>query len=546
MIGMWMLPALLAGLPYDIPPLLVVRNYAATGLFSMTDALGRFLAPSTLVPLAVPSAIGNRVSIWLFASLVQFVPFRALLEWTALTAIVFSLVLIPWWLTVKKLFDARIAWLSLVTVSLMPMYWREAVWLNHYQFALFFLFCGFASFVWLRERSLLGALALSGVFLGLAAGAKDAFLVALPWYGFLIVWAFWGNRKRAAAMVSVFVCSAALIYFLPYLGDIRTYGYPVNQNLARLWPGAKEVREDFYLHLYPDPYTYFFDRERFDKELLLRLPMMSSIERVQTEKILINFDVGTPDVLRRIANGLWLFLGQIPSFFQQDTVGGVVLWLFILPGAMALIATQRFLAISLIGLILFTEVIIRFVFHYQRDHLMDTGWALALFAAVGIAAVADGLAVAWKRASSGMLTFLIISVLALALVQTNRVRFARLYSRTLVPDTVAAAEILRQTPDKSAVIALPLGPNLLEQLAVLSDRSVVLFAPETVERLLDERQLKEVFAQYGVTHVMRYDTELMRRMQRTVPSLTLLEDQPVGPVSPPVTPSLRFLLHLIR
>ncbi|MDO8648437.1 MAG: hypothetical protein Q7R81_01510 [Candidatus Peregrinibacteria bacterium] len=545
MVGVWLLPVLLAGAPYDIPPLLAVRNYVATGLFTITDALGRFLAPPAIGTLGVPVAMGNRLSVFLFSVLGSGLPFTDLVGWTALTAVVMAAALIPWWFAVYRLFGTRVAWVATVLLALMPIYWREALWLNHYQFAFLFLFASFAAFVWLRERHHLLALAVAGALFGLAAGAKDAFLVFTLWFVLEYVWLFRRNLTKAARGILVFGVCAGFLYLLPYIGDIQRYGYPVNQNLAILWPGAKEVQEDFYLHLYPDPYTYFFDRDRFDAELLARVPTMSTLERLQMQKILINFDVGAPGFFTQIGNGFWLFLGSLSSYFLQDTLGGIVLWLFILAGIVVLRRRNAFLAGALVGLLLVSEFIIRFVLHFSREHFMDVGWVLALLAAIGIVDIADTLAPALKRLSGTALTVLITVVLALQLLQANRVKLAREYSRTIVADTVAAAEeIAKVIPE--AIVAMPLPPMRLEQIGQMSGRSVVLFDPTTIERLLQEKKLPEAFEKYGVTHIARFESDLSTQMKRAVPSLTVIPDRDVPPSAPTVTPFLRFILHHIR
>lgn len=543
MVGVWLFPVLLMGAPHDIPPLLPVRNYAATGLFTMTDAMGRFLAPPLIRALGIPLATGNRVSIFLFAQAVPFLPFTNLLGWVFLTAVVMAASLIPWWLSVYRLFHARVAWVSTLILALMPIYWREALWLNNYQFALFFLFASFVTFIWLRGKHSLLAPLLSGLLFGLAVGAKDAFFIFVPYFVIAYAWACRRQRAKTVRDILLFGLCTGLAYLLPYVGDIARYGYPVNQNLALFFPHAKEMREEFYLHLYPDPYTYFFDRERHDRELLVQKEGLTRLERLQMEKSFINFDVGKPGVFSRLRNGAWLFFGSLSSYFFQNTLGGAFLWLFVLPGIAVLWKRERALTGSLLGLLLSTELLIRFVMHYSRDHTMDVGWIFALFAAVGISAVAEEGAT--KRWPASTLTACMSAIVALQLFQANRVRFAHDYARPLVADTVALAqEISRVRQD--AVVALPLPPSRLEQCAQMSDRSLVLFDDATIERLLNERRLPEAFRRFGVTHIARYSPALSRRMLATMPALSLVESREIGPSVPEVTPFLRFILHQVR
>ena len=545
MVFVWMMPMVLAGYPYDIPTLLLpVRNFAEARMFSLTDDLGRFLAPSMLREFGTISAGDGRLSAVLFAWISRIVPFTDLVGWSFVSSIILAASLFPWWVAVRQLFDARVAWISTAFFCLMPIYWREAIFLNNYQFALLFLFCSFASFALLRKRLLL-ALAVAGIFFGLAASAKDAFLIFVPWFIICAVWLSWGNVRKQLLTIGVFGACALVPYIVPYVGDIQTLGYPVNQNLARVWPGGEEIGNEIYLHLYPDPYTYHFDRERFEKDLLARVETLSTLERLQYQKILLNFDVGQPGMRAKILNGTWLFVGSIPSYFQQDTMGGLALWLFILPGIVFLWRRDRRFAITLLGLLLFTELGIRYVLHFNREHLMDVGWVLALFAGIGVASIADAFAKSGKKYSAVFLSLAITILVAGQLLQVNRTRFARIYTNTAVQQTLAVSYEFALLPE-DAMVATAEGSSRISQMAYLSGRSLVPFAEETVEKLIAERKLASAFQQYGITHAYGYSNSLGGRMRQAVPSLKTVSSPKVGQTSPAVSPMLRWLLHLVR
>ncbi len=546
MILVWMLPVLLAGYPSDIPTLLLpARNFAEAGVFSITDHIGRYLTPALLKVSGEITAGDGRLSMMLNGWISTFVPFSNLVGWSFVASVIMALSLFPWWIAVRSFFSTRIAWIATVIFALMPIYWREAVFPNNYQFALLFLFCSFAAYGLLRKKSPLLAVAMAGIFFGLAVSAKDAFLVFVPWFvicAFIFYRPAW--KKLLLTVVTFGVC-ALIPYLAPYIGDIRTVGYPVNQNLARVWPGGDKIANEIYLHLYPDPYTYFQDRERFDRELLARIDTMTTLERLQYQKILLNFDVGQPSFGDALVNGVWLFAGSIPSYFQQDVMGGMALWLFILPGVIVLWKRHRRFAVALLGLLILTELEIRFVLHFNREHLMDTGWVLALLAGIGVAAVSDVLAASAKKYSVVLVSCVITILVSGQLLQANRVRFARVFASTVVADTVAAAEEIKTVPI-DAVVAVPPTSAHVEQLALLSNRSVVLFAPETIERLLEQGTVRDVFQMYGITHVMRYSEALTKKLQRAIPGLKILEDPNVGAQKPNVSTELRWLLHMFR
>lgn len=543
MVLIWMLPLMLMGQVYDIYPLLLARNYALSGTFSLTDGLGRYLAPHLLAGSGLPATADGRLSAVFLAWLSPFIGWTNFLGWGFVAATIMAIALLAWWLTVLKLFHYRAAWISTAIIAFMPLYWRQAVWLNSYNFAILFLFFSFATFVHLRERNSTLAIIVSGLLFGLSVASKDAFLVFLPWYTVTYAWTYRGAWKKATSGIVLFLFCMGVVYLVPYVGDIRNFGYPVNHNLAVFWPGAEEVREGYYLHLYPDPYTYYFDREAYDAKLLAEYETFTPLQKLRQQKIFINFNVGKPGIAFSLLNGLWLFAGALPSLFHQETVGGVVLWLFILPGFYFCWKKKMYLAILLLGLVVSSELIMRFGLHYARDHLMDYGWVLALFAAVGVAGIADVCSQSWKKVGTRSIAAVILLFLCMQLLQANRGIFARRYSRTFVPQAMELAEAIDLLPD-DAVVALGVGASRVEQLAQMSHRTVVPFGEGTLEQLLAKGMIGDAFEVYGVTHVYGYSKATLMEMNAAVPSVIALKDPEPRPVS--VSPALNYLLHLIR
>lgn len=544
--SLYLFPTLLAGHPHDISPLLPARNFGATGLFSLTDELGRFLSTESIRALGVPSAADGRLSAAMFAQLSHWVVWGNLAGWAGVSAGLTALALIPWWFAVRRLVDARTAWIATVVFALLPLTWKQALFLENYHGAVLFLFLALVAFAHLAPRRPFAALLLSGAFFGLSAAAKDVFLIFVPWLVCGYLWEHRAQWKRALVGVLLFAAASGGVYMLPYARDIRALGYPANQNLARIWPGAHELRNEIYLHLYPDPYTYFSDRAAFERRLLDGLPGLPPLERLQKEKILLNFSLGRKSSLRSLGNGLWLFLGTLPSFFHQATVGGAMLWLFLIPGFIAVWKRERRIALHAVGLIVSSFFIISFVLHFSREHLMDVSWVLAFFAAAGVVVVSDALARSWKRWSSTALSSVMTIFLALHLLQVDRIETGRLFRASIVPRTLAVVSAIEKLP-MDATIAVSGHANLAQQYAFLSDRSVVLFQEETIGHLLDDGTLRAAFASYGVTHAALYPLALGRRMRAAAPGLVLLpaEDVPVAG-DPKPSALLRWLLHVLR
>ena len=543
---LYFLPNFIAGYSHEIPSLLLARNVAATDLFSFTDALGRFLSTEGIRSMGVLSAADGRLSALLFAATSRQIAWDNLLGLAALSAFLTALAALPFWFAVRHVRGERTAWIATAVFAFLPLTWKQALVLDNYHFAVLFLLLSIAAFLSLYRRYPKSAVLVAGLLFGASLAAKDVFFIFVPWILFGYLWEHRERWKRGVGHLLIFLAASGCIYLLPYAGDIRMLGYPVNQNLARVWPGAEEIGNEIYLHLYPDPYTYTQDRERFERELIASLPSLPPVERIQKEKILLNFGLGRQSALRSVGNGFWLLLGDIPSFFHQGTVGGFLLWLFLIPGFLTIWKERRRLAVHAVVLIASSFFIISFVLHFSREHLMDVSWILAFFVAAGIVSVSDALAHRWKKISTAALSSFIAVVFSLHLLQVDRIETGRLFRKPMVPETLAVASVIRQFPS-DAVIAVPGHANSAQQYALLSNRSIALFQPETLEYLLQKGTLEEAFATYGVTHAVLYPETLSRDMQRAIPGVTILprERMPTVPAPAPGA-ALRLLLHWIQ
>ncbi|MDD5025959.1 MAG: hypothetical protein PHH13_01130 [Candidatus Peribacteraceae bacterium] len=543
LVAVWLIPVAFTGFSFTIPALLSARNFAATGIFSVTDSIGRVLSPSLLPMLGALNSSDGRLSDVLYAALSHWIPFSSTFAWTLTGAVLMAAALALFWLAAVRVFGKRIAWIALVLSALTPLYWQQALMADPYKFAFLFFFASFAAFVWIAPRSRLLAVLIAGIFFGLSVSAKDVFLTFLPWFVLAYIWMERHRWKNALTEIILFSILAGGIYLLPYMGDIRTLGYPANHNLARLWPGARDLANGTYLHLYPDPYTYHFDRERFDTEHLKEVASQPLITRLQNGKTLLNYGLVSGTLLS-IGNGAWLLLNSLPSFAQQGRMGGIVFWLFLIPGLVVLWKRDRRLTILLGGLIVSSYFIVSFVLHYEREHLMDVVWAVELFVAVGILVVSEMVAASSKRISSGKLAALIAGILCVQLVQANRFEFAELYRRTSVPQVFVQAEMAKGLSE-DAVVALPLHTDTISTLAYMSGRTFVRFDEATVKRLLTERRLAEAFKTYGITHVLGYAQDTEAAVKRQMPSVVILVPAVTGE-KVAVSPFLNYLLHTVR
>ena len=513
MVGLWLLPILIAGFPYELSGFIPeVRLFAETKL----------------------SPTGNGRIVVLLWWLKSFFGWENVLGWNLISSIAFAAALVPWWWSVYKLFDARKAWLSTVILSLMPIFWLEAVRLSGYSFGLFFLFLGFALFIKFRPWNRLAAVAVFGLCFGATLVSRDAFQVFLPWFVIAYAWCERKDLKRMILELAVACLLAYSVFTSPLLLNVIQ-----GEKLTILLPSLERTMPTTG-HLYPDDYTYDFDKEAYDELIRERAARSSFLVQQEDANVRKMFGVSTWNFFESITNSFWLFLTSLPSLFLEDTVGGIFLWLFIIPGIGYLYLKNKKLLYLQLGLFLSIEFLLRFILHFHRIHLMDFGWMLALFASLGIVSIGTALTKSWKKVSITTLSTIIVVIIAAQLIQANRKQFARLYTETDDYLAFAASAAVDELPEGS-IVAYPRIPQLL----YFAEREHLILHDETIDRLREQGRLRDPFKKLGITHIIGYSEERTAAIKNSVYNIkTVTFDEGKGKVE--VTPLVRLMLHMIR
>ncbi|MBU0766641.1 hypothetical protein KKF55_02570 [Patescibacteria group bacterium] len=517
-----MFPVLLMGYPYSIADTIQMgRVLAETGQIIDTS--------SRLVLVAV-------------AVLYPVIGLQNVIAWTAVSVATFCLALFPWWWCVSKLFDERVAWFSTVVFALTPIYWVEAYALGGYSFAIFFLFITFAVFIRYHSTKPFLAVILCGLFFGATMASRDSFQAFLPW---LMLGYLWHGRRQvipAIVRIGLFCIAAYFMFMLPMLPHALQPDMSSIERVMVFAPTVENATKPGVGHLYPDKFIYEFYKEEYDAEMLERVENDSFLHNQLDRQYRILFKVGEFDILDTIGTGLWLFVNTIPAFIMQDWVGGAFLWLFVFPGILVMWRTRRSLLMYIFGIWFTVEFLLRFILHFARLHLNDYGWALALFAGLGVSAIVGGLSQSWRLTSRmrTMLSIFVICVIGMQMIQANRKVLAFHYSRSSTQETYAATEALKKIPD-DAVVANP-GRNYL---FFLSPQTRVSVHPISIQFLSERGKLHEPFEYFRVTHIIGFTKEqevLIKKVAPNVEVVPMPEDLP----GPPLTPLVRYILHLVR
>lgn len=513
----WMLPIVLAGFPFVLTT--AVRN---AHVFVQTGVLEDSLNPLFRL---------------LIQALLHALDWQDPTAWAAASAITMGLALIPLWWSVRLVWDARLAWATVPIFAFLPMHWREAVSTGYYPLALLLLFTGFVLFLKVRSRSRAVAAACLGLCYGLVIATTHAFFPLLPWFVCVYLWA---ERKRwPAAMAELALCGlcAYLGFIAPTLPDALRPGLTLPQRAAVLLPVEENLMQP--AELYGDAYAAEFLRDEFDARLREQARSDSFIERRSNENFRINQGVERAGLLRAVASGTWLFGNALAGLAMQDVMGGVFLWLFIIPGVVVLYRRNTFVCLSLLGTWLSMEVILRFVFRYARIHLMDVGWVWAVIAGAGVLAIADAVQRTDRRWRASTVATGLLLVITLQLAQASRTLFAREYAVGRIPKAQAVADAVASLPS-DAIIAQPKDDDLF----LLTEHTSIVLHVDTIDVLAASSRLAQPIQHYGITHVLGYDEERTRQLLSAVPGLRAVRIPPASAM--PLTAWKRYLLNLVR
>lgn len=513
----WMTPVFLAG----FPPVLTAtvkeaRHFAGTGV------LGTVLNPLFTLFLGL---------------LLPIIDWRDATGWAFVSAVTLSAALVPLWWSIRKCFGTGTAWISIILFSLMPMHWREAIGTGYYPLAFFFLFLGFALFLsFAPRRPFLGA-ALLGTCFGFVLATTHAFFPFLPWFVAVYLWERRSHWKKGIAELALCGACSYVAFVLPLLPNALQPNMSVTARIASFLPFEENLMQPE--ELYGDDYAYAFLKPEFDERMAKQAASDSFIERRDNENFRINYGVGTFGFFHVILNSAWLFLNAMAGLFMQETIGGMFLWLFLIPGFVTLYRTRKTRLFQLLGLWLSMEFILRFVFHYTRIHLMDVGWIVAIIAAAGVIAIADSMRVAARSVRTGAIAGVIVLIASIQLIQANRSYLAKEYAHSGLPRAYAAVQSLDALPAE-AIIAQPRDENLM----AFADRTPIVLSNATIDVLIEKGTLADPFRRYGITHIIGYDDGRTAAIQRAVPDVAVLPIDKDATV--PLTPFVRYLLNVIR
>jgi len=482
--------------------LILARNLSLADKYSITDEKNIVLSSALVAERGVDYNSNNILTPLIYGKLFDLFGFRPNLPlYVSLILYAFSVVLL--FLLVLRRFNLYTALFFSAIYIFSPFIIGGAIWFGFYEWAVLFFSIGIVIYFW-NENPKTWRLIISSIFFGLAALARNAFLVS---FIALLIYDFYSNfiYKKDWKLLKQWLFPAVkriFIFVLPVVllwGGVMIKDYLGDRNN----PYIKLV-ETYDDHLFPDPYTYHFEKEQYIEHL-------KSVAQEDQINGLIGY--GYLDSWgARIKMHFISLKYYINYFFRQPTLGGPVIIFFLILGIIFLYRKDKKLFVLPVFWIVFLFLILIGLRTTNEDHFIEIAFPLILLTAVGLVGSMDWLKqVVKNHVNFIFLASLIILVLFVHLIQSDKWMFHENYLYTGTQQKEDLLTIIKnvQNIGIDEVIVVP-GDCLF--FNYYTDYNCVNFAPETVKKLLSENKLQWAFGQFGVTRVAGFGELLNERI----------------------------------
>jgi len=516
----WYSPILLKGYPVQQidqqGTITMARNYLRSGVLGSENDLNVVVAPSLVKSEANITSLGNKLTIFSHTIIFKIFGYLTWEQVVFLVIAIHALSLIFFSITIFYLFGFKESIIFSLIYILLPVNWRLALTISNYEFALLFfslftiLFFGFKNY-----KHQWFFLILSGLFLGLAGLAKEAMFLSFP---IIFFWLFYYKEIKKIFLVFVPVFLLLLLFWLPsFLGG--------NNDYLKLFVQTELAHSDFqnYSHAYIDPYTYHFDKESVSSEINESVSNHTSgwLYYVSRLKAGANMGIRQVNIVERLSVGTVSLAKQISKFMAIEDIGGPFIFLLMIIGFYHLKQRDK----NIYFLFFIWPIFVVFLLSYAvlgvRNHLMDFSWIIAALVSLGLVGIEPFLKNYYQFGKNTKLFYIFVIFITLySLVLANHVQWGRSYDDTQYLATKYLAEKIVTYPsvasgqtDNKIIIGdnevIAVGRRTLHPgLNYLTEKSVVFFSPESVNKLVKNKQLQEAFDKFNIKYIIGYSEEV--------------------------------------
>jgi len=465
------------------------------------------LSSEAVVNQGMPINLGNKLTYFLYGFLFRIFGFyQDLPMHTAF--ILYSLAAVFIFFIVRRLFDFKTGLISALLISLAPFSLPSSQAVGSNEWSWLFLVLATLFYFLPKERKL-KHLILTGLFLGLSAAAKNSFFVAFPPF---VLLEFWEQRQivKSAFFRSAILSISFLVIVVPFM---LIGGNSYLDNLFGL--PSKYVSSSDFNDLFPDPYTFHYDRDDFFKNHVANYGNVPGgqfqfwgKESGPLEAYGYKVDFIKGQIITRIYS-LWIYFKGL--FLSLIVFGGLLTWLFIFIGLDELLKKKNYSLVFFTGAF-FVSWLSLLVFLKTSNYmqLLTLSLVAVMLVGAGIVKLSEIISKNGRGAMGIMAIFLFL------FFQISWWSFHELSLNSGSTNNVVKlvkTEKLKQTIDRQGVTATGWSADLM---AYYLDRSFIFFDPETIKKLADKKELGNVFKKYGVTGYIGFDKETSQIIKKNV------------------------------
>lgn len=461
--------------------LVLARNLAETGEYRIENLKNVVLATTELKKQGVDSTLGNKFTIFLGSKIFKILGFSPNLPFFAsILLFAFSTVLI-FLLVFKVSGNFYLALSAGLIDTFMPIVWKGSLFAGAYEFATVFFLFGLLIYLW-KDKSL-WALFLSGVFLGLAVVSRNAFLLSVIPVGLYALYKSYNIHKFKIKSLIKPTCllAPALLIFI-FMGAMNnSYISSSDESFTR------------YGHLFPDPYTYHFDKENYIKD---------TINTGDSDKVdfmhRYGYDVPLISHLRAYLDSAAFYPKQV---FSIINFGGPIFLFLMFFGGIVLIREKKEFFYFAVTWFIFWYLSLILLKTNNWDHFLEIRFIIVIFMAYGAWGIVRALnKMDYDAKFKKSITIAFVMFLSFQLFISNRWLLHQDYETSFVAQAIEISEEINKSDlDNKEIIAVSHNQNASLILNYYTNKSFIYFSPETIKKLKTEEKLEEIFEYFGVT-----------------------------------------------
>jgi len=276
----------------------------------------------------------------------------------------------------------------------------------------------------------------------------------------------------------------------------------------------KSTDYSFYAEFFPDPYTYHFAKEPYLANEFDLAEGSDLTRQIAIKKQSASVGAASVNLFDRLKIGTVLTIRHIFRFFSISETGGPLIFILVFLGLLTLKRQNNywfsFYSFWFIGSVL----LMGFIALVGRNHMMDFGFGLAVTSAFGIVLLSDLLSKDLYSAKfKNVIGVLLLIMVIYSLILSSHVMWSQKYENSRVPILNSYInEIKQSNVDNKDIIAVPLGVNEIYYINFNTNKSLVTFSNETIDTLLNDNKLIQVYDQFKVRHILGYSPELSKKI----------------------------------